>query len=154
MPLALHGRHEPSRMRTRIRVFQAIPVDMTGDARGIGTLCVMARCTAFNVAPSELGMQSAPRADSIRLEIRLLVRQRKELQLVHVSSSHVTGGAEIFGVMARRAFGRPSGRLNTVREAEIQIMDLFQRHSLRAVIGGEPGRPGGNEVPADRARAE
>lgn len=107
---------------------------MTGEAGGIGSLGIMTGRAAFNVPPCQLGMKSAARTDSDGCKTRLLMTQRPELELIDVSARHMTRRAEVLAVVAGGAFGTLSRCCNAMREPEIQIVYLPQRHPLRTIV--------------------
>jgi hypothetical protein len=89
MPVTMNIGHESALMGPRVGVPYSVRIEMTGGTGWVGTLGVMARSAAFNIAPGQSCMEPAARSDSDRHKSRLLMGQRPELKLVDIASGHV-----------------------------------------------------------------
>lgn len=114
---------------------------MAGKAGRVGTLSVVAGSATLNVTPGHLSMFAPAAPNTYRCEETTCIRMgsRLEADLINVSTRSMAGRAKSFFLMARLAilFLLLGGK--SVREAEIQVVDLRQDHPLPSVDRRQPG---------------
>ena len=89
MPVAADIGHESALMCPRVSVPDAVRIKMAGEARGVCSLCIMARSAAFDIAVSQPCVKPTARADTDCHKTRLLMGQRPELKLIHITAGYM-----------------------------------------------------------------
>ena len=142
VPVAVHTRHEPARMRLGIRSLDSIGIHVAGHTCWVGRLRIMTGSAGFHVASRQLRMQTTAGSDADRHKSRLLMRRRLEGNLVDITPCGMTCCAELLLTVAGLTIRRfPLGR-DAVGEPEVKIVHLQERRRLAAVHLRQPGRAG------------
>ena len=120
-------------MCPRVCALDSIGVHMAGDACRIGSLCIVARGAALNVAPRKLCMESSTAPDAERYKRCLSMGFRLEASLVDVTPRRMAGCAEGLLAVTRLAIRRLPFSRKAVRKLEIQIVDLRDPQALATI---------------------